>query len=338
MPKTLLQIVQAAQAELGLPLSPQVVGSTDATTVQMFYLANRALDDLRREHNWTVLDTEFDLIVNPPIQTTGDITLNSPVITNIPSTSGLKANYFTVSGNAIPIPARIKSVNSGTQVTLDMVPTGTLAGAPLTFCQDTYALPPDLDFYQNQTMWDRTNRWALFGPDSPQTSQWYQSGIVPITPRRHFRQIGPPPNQWRIWPPPAEIANPLQLVFEYASLYAVSSPSSANTGDFSSADFGADFSTGFATSYSQYFEHDNDVPLLDDQAIILGLKWRMWEIKGFNYQFMQSNWIDYVNRLKARDGAAPTLRISRRPTSILISPANIQDGNFPSNVSTGLGN
>ncbi len=49
MALTLLQIVNAAQAELGLPQSATVVGNSDATTQQMFALANRALDELRRE-------------------------------------------------------------------------------------------------------------------------------------------------------------------------------------------------------------------------------------------------------------------------------------------------
>lgn len=333
--KTLLEIVQATQAELGLPMSVTVVGNTDATTIQMFYLSNRVLDEIRRENDWSVLNAEFDLLVNTPLITTGNVTLNSPVITNIPSTAGLVAPYFTVAGNSLPVPARISSVDSATQVTLNMVSTGTASDTPLTFSQDTYAVPTDLDWLQNQTMWDRTNRWALLGPDSPQTSQWLQSGIVPITPRRHFRQFGPGGNNFRIWPPPSEIATPLQLVFEYVSLNAVQiggvGGSTLSGGSFSS-DFGSDFNIGTAVvpaQYAQYFTSDSDTPLLDDQAIIMGLKWQFWRIKGFNFQDMKNEWVDYVQRLIGRDGSAPTLRLINRPTSILISPANIQDGNYP---------
>ena len=55
--------------------------------------------------------------------------------------------------------------------------------------------------YIGQTWWDRTNRWALLGPDSPQIDQWHRSGIYVTGPRRHFRQIGNTTNAWRIWPP-----------------------------------------------------------------------------------------------------------------------------------------
>ncbi len=344
MPKTLLQIVQATQAELGLPLSATVIGNTDTTTVQMLYLANRVLDELRRENEWSALQTEWDFVINPPTITTGTLTQNSPIITGIPSTAGLISQYFTVAAPNVPVPARVISVDSLTQVTMDMEATGSTTNTTVTFCQDTYAMPTDLDWNINQTFWDRTNRWALFGPDSPQLSQWLQSGIVPITPRRHFRQIGPYTNSFRIWPPPAEIVNPLQLVFEYISINAVriggaggGSGGGTSTGDFSAIDFGPDFSIAVSISlvppppfFAQYFTNDSDTPLLDDQAIILGLKWMFWEIKGFNYVAMQNRYIDYVQRLKSRDGAgSPTLKLARRPTSILISPSNIQDGNFP---------
>lgn len=316
MPKTLLQIVQAAQGELGLPQSSTVVGNTDPTTVQMYNLTNRALDELRRCNRWTACQFEYDLVVNPPIITTGDLGVNSAVITNIPSTTGILANYFTVSGNSISQAARVLSVDSSTQVTMTMEAalTAAITGADVTFAQDTYPIPSDFDFFNNRTMWDRTNRWELLGPDSPQLDQWHRSGIVATGPRRHFRQIGPYADTFRIWPPPTEITNPLQLVFEYLSLNAVRV-------------------NGSNSSFAQYFQNDDDLPLLDDQAIIMGLKWMFWEAKGFgSYVTLQNRWIDYVERLKARDGAAPTLNLVKRVNPIFISPANVQDGFFPGPV------
>ena len=168
MPLTLLQIVNAAQAELGLPQSAAVVGNTDPTTVQMYNLTNRVLDELRRMNRWTVQQFEYNLVVNPPIDTTGNVTQNSPVITNIPTTAGISANYFTVTGNNLPQAARVLSVDSPTQVTMTMEVTGdALVGAIIQFSQDTYPMPVGFDWFNNRTMWDRTNRWELLGPDSP---------------------------------------------------------------------------------------------------------------------------------------------------------------------------
>jgi hypothetical protein len=270
-------------------------------------------------NRWTVQQFEYDLVVSPPVQTTGDFTANSAVITNIPSTSGIQANYYMVSGNGVPSASRVQSVDSSTQITMTMEYTGTsAAGLAVSFAKDTYPIPNGFDWFNNRTMWDRTNRWELLGPDSPQLDQWHRSGIVTTGPRRHFRKIGPYANEFRIWPPPFEITNPLQLVFEYLSIAAV-------------------MVHGSQTTFAQYFQNDDDQPLLDDQAVTLGLKWMFWEAKGFNYAAMQSRWIDYCDRLIARDGAAKTLTLVQRVNPIFISPANVQDGFFPGPVGPNQG-
>ncbi len=314
MSKTILQMVNAAQGQLGLPLSTTVFSTTDATGYQMGALANQLLDELRRMNGWVALQFEYNLVVNTPLITTGTMTAQSPIITGIPSTATLAANYWQVAGAGIPVAARILSVDSATQVTMTMENTNpaTVTGTALTFSQDTYPEPSGFDYFNNRTMWDRTNRWELIGPDSPQIDQWHRSGIVATGPRRHFRELGPYANTFRIWPSPAEIASPLQLVFEYISLNAVRV-------------------AGSATNFAQYFVNDTDTCLLDENAIITGIKWMFWEIKGFgSYVTMQNRWIDYVTRQIARDGGSPTLQLARRPYALLISSANVQDGNWPS--------
>lgn len=313
--KTLLEIIQTAQAELGLPQATTVIGNTDPTTAQMLAFANAELDELRQsnESGWTALQFEFNLVVQVPLNTTGNVTINSPIITNIPNTSTLSANNFYVSGSYIPQGARILSVDSATQVTLTMEATGTEVGSSLNFARDTYPIPTDLDWFQNNTWWDRTNRWQLVGPDSPQQSQFQLSGIVATGPRRHFRQIGPYSSDMRLWPAPAEISNPLQLVWEYMSNNGVRV-------------------NGSATNFSRYFANDNDTPILDDRSIILGIKWRFWEQKGFNWVAKKSEYDSYVNRLQARDGASPTLNLVKSVYPLLITPANVQDGYFPGPV------
>ncbi len=323
MPLTYLQMVQQTQKELGLPVTTTVANATDATTIQMGALANRVLDELRRMHQtgWTALQWEFNLPVTVPITTTGNMVANSSVITNIsPNTTGLNAYDWTVSGPGIPIAARIQSVDSLTQVTMTMENSNTsnLTAQSIVFAKDTYNLPtaPAIDWWQNRSMWDRTNRWELLGPDSPQLDQWHRSGIVVTGPRRHFRIEQ---DQVRIWPPPAEIIAPIQLVFEYMSIAAVAV-------------------NGVSTMVSQYFVNDNDTSFLDDQAITMGIKWMFWEIKGFgSYLTLQNRWIDYVERLIARDGAAPTLNLVQRVNPIFLSPANIQDGFFPGPVGPNTG-
>lgn len=325
MAQTILQMVQNAEAELGLPQSISVfgqAGSTDNTGTQMGALANRVLDELRRMNRWTVLQKEYDLVVNVATITTGNMVAQSAVITNIPSTAGLTAQDWQVIGAGISVASRIQSVDSLTQVTCTMENSNTtlLTGTPITFAQDTYPLPGGIDWFNNRTFWDRTNRWELIGPDSPQMDQWHRSGIVATGPRRHFRILpgvstttGAQQDMVRFWPSPVEIISPLQMVFEYLSTFAVS--------------------TSGGNTYAQYFTTDTDTCLLDENAILMGIKWMFWEAKGFgSYVTLQSRWVDYVERLIARDGAAPTLQLVKRGNSIFLSPNSVQDGFFPGPV------
>jgi hypothetical protein len=315
MSRTLLQIVQAAQNELGLPASTTVISNTDPTTVQMLAFAQQELDELRRVHNWTFLHNEYNLIVSPPVITTGDLTASSAVITNIPTTAALTAQYFLVTASGVPIASRILTVDSLTQVTMTMAATGASTGGPVTFSQDTYPEPTDFDHFENKTWYDRTNRWQLIGPDSPQTDQFIRSGIVALGPRRHFRQLGYLTNNWRIWPAPTEIVVPLQLVYEYISNYCV-------------------YVTGLKTSYSSLWANDSDVPILDDRAVIMGIKWRFWQQKGMNYAGMRMDYDNYVSRLIARDGGGRSLNLVPRLAPFLVSSFNVQDSGFPGPTGT----
>src|SRR4029077_6701657 len=176
--KTLLQMTQIALGELGLPQPSSVVGSSDQSTIQMFAFANQEVDELMGRHDWTFLQKEYNLAVTPPVTLTGTTTTNSATITNISSTTNLVANYMTVSASNIPVGARILTIDSPTAVTLNMQCTLGVVGGSIVFAQDTYPEPADFDRFINRTWWDRTNRWELLGPDSPQLDQWHRSGII----------------------------------------------------------------------------------------------------------------------------------------------------------------
>src|ERR1700743_1540846 len=187
---SLLQIVQTICDELGLIRPSTVVSTTDLQIRQIFGLVNRELRELQQNYDWTTLQTEYDLYVGQPITTTGNTTLTGYQITNIPSTDGIEAGTWCVNGQNITVAARVLSVDSTTQVTISEPASATETGVSLVFAQDTYPEPQDFSRFINQTWWDRTNRWSLLGPDSPQVDQWHRSGVVTIGPRRHFRQIG----------------------------------------------------------------------------------------------------------------------------------------------------
>jgi hypothetical protein len=324
--RTLLQLINTAQRELGLSQSTSIINNTtDLTAVQMLGFIQAEVEELGQCHNWTILQKEYNLVVNVPITTTGNLYPNSSLIDNIPSTASLAAVNFSVSGNGLPVATRILTVNGATSIntTMQGTVTATVVSASLTFSQDTYPEPSDFNFFQSQTWYDRTNRWRLLGPDSPQQDQFVRSGIVALGPRRHWRQLGLGAgmqggefgslNSYRIWPPPAELVNPLQLVYEYMSRSWIAT-------------------SGMSSTLSDTWATDNDVCLLDDRAIILGLKWRFWMQKGFGYAQYRADYDMYVERLKARDGGSKTLSLVPRTVPFLVDVTNVQDSNFPSNT------
>ncbi|MEJ0092822.1 MAG: hypothetical protein WDN46_14295 [Methylocella sp.] len=331
---TYLEIVQTACDELGLDRPAVVAGATDLQTRQLGALINRDLREIQQNYDWTALQTEYNLHVAQPVNAIGDVLQGSPLIKNIKIVGadgfsdgfsdgfgGGDATQFSqlwvVNGQFLPVATRVATVPGPTMVTIDQPATATQTGVPMVFAKDTYPEPADFSRFINQTWWDRTNRWSLMGPDSPQLDQWHRSGIVTIGPRRHFRQIGSnglkqangPINNYRLWPPPGAIDTPIDIVFEYISKNSVLS------------------ANGVAQAR---FLADTDFPILDENIFILGAKWRMWQIKGFDYAAFQQEYQDYVDRKYGNDGGAKTLSLPSPRVGYFASV--VQDGSFPGPV------
>lgn len=314
---TLVEIISRAAVELGIAAPAAIFSASNALAIQeLLTLSERELWELGRVRDWTALQKLFVINLASPTATTGNVTINSAIITGIPSTVGLTAGAMAVSGSGIPTAARLKTVDSGTQVTLDMIATASGTGVALTFAVDTYELPSDFDHYISHTWWDRTNHWMLVGPQSPQFDEWQRSGIVTTGPRRRWRQVGIPTigantgRTWRVWPPPTSADTPSALIFEYVSNGYVQH-------------------VGPPVTWGSTWTHDTDRPVLDSQAIILGTKWRFRQMHYLDYAAMQAEYVDYVSRLRARDGGLPDLALNRRTFPYLITTANVQDGFFP---------
>ncbi len=310
--KTLLEIANSVTGELGLPQLASVVGNTDLTARQILALANRVGDDLYQTQQWTALQNYTITSIGTPTYIGNATSVSGSTTLTISTTAGITANYFAVTGTEIPTAARVASVTDGTHLVMDM-PSQYTGVSSVVIVQDTFNIPADFGWFLNRTMWDRTNHWELIGPISPQVDEWQRSGIVSTGPRKRWRQVGIPDQCWRIWPPPSATTDyPSELVFEYVSDYWVKSAAGVLKGSFTA---------------------DDDHPIVDPQATILGVKWRLWQIKGFSYSAMQQEYLDYVSRTGARDGGSPDLTLGRRRLrdDYLITPYNVPDGNYPSN-------
>lgn len=304
---TLLEIIQAVTAELGLNQTTSVAGSTDLQINQLQALANRTCQEIYRTHEWTNLQFEHIINVETPTVTTGDVVQNSDIITNIPSTADLSTAY-AVSGTGQPQAQHVAEILSATSVRTSMEATASEVGASLTFAKFIYDIPEDFDRFIGQTWWDRTNHWRLIGPDSPQMRQYLLSGIFATGPRVRWSQMGRRPGAWVMWPPPTSLTTPDALVYEYISRNwcLKEDDTTANT-----------------------MTADTDRPLLDPQGVILDIKWRWRQIKGLEYASYQQEAIDYITALAAVDGGIPDLYLNRQAGPYYISSDNVQDSGWP---------
>lgn len=310
---TILECVQAACNELGLTAPASVYTAADLQTIQLGALMNADLRELRNmnEKGWTDLQKSFVITIGPAVTTTGTYAAGATIITGIPSTAAITpATSWQVSGAEINQAARVVSVDSATQITIDIPTSGAATAADLVFTRDTYAMPDDFDHFINDTWWDVTNHWILFGPDSPQRYQQEIAGIVTTGPRRHFRILGRNTgNVYRIWPPIGTVENNFSIEWQYISKFAVQA---------------------VAGTYKERFTADDDKPTLEDNIFILGAKWRFFQVKQLDFAPMQAEYLDYVNRRIAQDGGSTVLNLARGSVdSYLISPAQVPDGNWP---------
>ncbi len=305
---TVLEAVTLACNELGLVAPTVLFPSTNLQTVQLRALINRDGIELYQSRDWTCLQGEHIINVETPITQNGTYAIGDTDITGLSDTSVIEANAYAVDSNGSPAAQRVTEILSPTAVRCGMEFTAASVASPVIFARDTYELPSDFDHYIPHTWWDRTNHWMLIGPQSPQFDQWQRSGIVTTGPRLRWRQIGKRPTVFRLWPPPTSQTVPDALVFEFVSDGWVIDANG---------------------TYKKRFTADTDKSLLDDDALILGCKWRMWQVKGFEFGSFQQEYIDYVNRLKARDGGMPDLNMSRSRWPYLINSGQVQDGNWP---------
>jgi len=307
MPLTLLQTVQRAQAQLGIKFdTTTVMAAQDDTTMQMGALMQMLGEELMTERDWTALQSEAIINVVVPITVTGTTTASSDTVT-VSSSAGLAANLWFAQGTNIPAAARVAEVVDATTVRLTEEATAS-GSTTITFCRDTYSMPVDFRKFLNDTQWDRTNHWQLIGPVSPQQFEWLQSGIVSVGPRRRWRQIDRAP-YFRIWPPPsADNDAPATLAYEYLTYYWVTA---------------ADGTPKAA------YTLDTDLCVFPDDVMVTGLKLKFYQAKLFDTTHLMREHQMAKDKSMAGDGGAATLNMGARRFPMFVSPANVQDGNWP---------
>lgn len=304
--KTLLRIVQEVMGDFGLPQPTSVIGNSDKTVQQMLIHATRIGEELAAKGSlndgWPVMRKEYTFNLIGYGGYTGNTTQGSNVITGMPSVANITVGMIA-SSTAIPYGATVTAVGANS-VTLNQNATATVVGSNFSFGNESYPIPEDADHFIQHTGWDRSFRWQLVGPLSPQEWQVLKSGISPTGPRLRFRIM-----DGRIYvnPVPASLDN---LVLEY-------------------------YSTGWCQSAAGIpqtaWSADTDTPVLQDRLFILGMIARWLNRKGFDSSVAQDDYEKAVDAALGRAGGSRVLPLNARAEPpVLLGSANLPDTGYGS--------
>lgn len=137
-----------------------------------------------------------------------------------------------------------------------------------------YALPSDFSGLFHDTEWDRTTRWPLAGPTSPQTWQSVKSGITDNGMRPKYRIMN---DRFYLSPTPTSIYT---VAYEYTSTAWCQSSG--------------------GTAQAEWLA-DTDTCLLDYRLFSTSLIWRWRRSNGFEYDQEYQNYLKVYKNAKARD-------------------------------------
>jgi len=304
MSYTLLQLVDQMSAELGLTQPATVIGSSNNQTIQILALANRLGKDLVRDFEWQRLVQAYIWQTQNAVSTTGDITANSKVITNIPDTSGLQVGNVITGTGQTPY-AEILTIDSSSQVTLNAPVTTSTASVSMTFAKQDYDLPSGYDRMISDTNWDRTDHWRNLGTKSSQDWQFLQGGIISIGPRERYRIYN---NKFRIFQALTTVYN---FSFEYVSNWWVCA-------------------TGSDQGTKSAFTADSDTCVFPDDLMLAGLKFYFLKAKKLDYSIELGEFMRTLSYCKAQDVPVSAMSLAPVGMNQLVGPWSVQDGNWPS--------
>jgi hypothetical protein len=162
------------------------------------------------------------------------------------------------------------------------------ASVTLATSSATYSLPSNFDRLIEDTGWDHTNNFAMYGNISPQRHQyWMSSGVVTPFTRKEYRfTLQPGSSTFLVHPTPPTAADVLKF------LYVKNTWVSSSGG----------------TPLAQ-FAADGDTTVFNDNLMVKELKWRWKAAKGLDASALFGECQQLKDRLMAADIASPTLNM-----------------------------
>lgn len=168
----------------------------------------------------------------------------------------------------------------------------------------SYTVPSDWLYFLDQTQWDRTNRWPLLGPKSAQEWAWLKGSLVAALPRQRFRVVG---DQFLIWPTPVGTTAPFTFAMEYMSRNWVIN------------------SSGQPASM---IYKDGDIIQFNPWLMIKFVKMKFYELKGFQTDAVQGDFLRVFNSLTGQDTGAAILSLTPGYTNQYLGYQSVPDGSW----------
>lgn len=157
----------------------------------------------------------------------------------------------------------------------------------------TNAIPSDFRRFINQTFWNRTDRRPVHGPLSPRDYAYMKANVSDGI-RDQYRKRG---SEILVYPAPAAGET---FAFEYITNY-----------------IGTDT---LGTTYKAAFTDDTDIPLFDDELVILGTIWRYKKAEGQDYSEEFNEYEQRFADLIAQDGGKKNICMGGERYGRIIKP------------------
>jgi hypothetical protein len=298
MGSTMVELIQECTKELGIPTPSSVAGNNSQDVVQLLALMNAGGYELLRRADWREL-TRQHTFYTEATTATGNWVNGVAAITGLASTAGLDTTY-QVQGVGIPNATYVTSVGP-TSVTLNYQTTETVVGGQVIFQKVKYGLPADYVSTVNRTHWDKSKRWEMLGPESPQQWEWLLSGYISTGPRIRWRLLG---KYFQIWP---GMNGGELLGFEYRSKAWAEAADGTPKNSFTA---------------------DDDTCIYPDRLMVLSTKLKYFEAKGFDTTALYRDYLMEFETAVAQDTAAANLSFAPRPGTVLIGYDNIPDSGY----------
>lgn len=311
---SLLSIAQLAIADLGLAIPTSIVGNTgDETATRCLAAAQLAGKSLYKapDNGWVANIKEYDFVTAAVAPQLGTIANSGPggvaVISGLSGISGVSGLTWYAFGLGVPDNAIVASTTVST-ATLNVAATKVGTGN-FTFGKSDYPLPADFARVIDNTLWDRSRYWSMRGPQSPQQWQLYKSSVIgraSIQRRFRFRSIG---GNQVISIDPVPTDNNAALVLEYVSNAWCQSQSGTP---------------------QSLWQADTDTGILDEDLLMLGVRWRVMKGLGFSYASELDEYERELSKAMAADGGMAILDLVPSNGLSLIGPWNIPETGFGS--------